>query len=177
MKRMKKLMALITILLISTMLTGCIFSPYNVGIKNLKKGEYFAAIDSFHEAIEKEKNLADSYRGLGIALWETEDYKGALDAMENAIEQGTKENVTLHSIMGNCAMQTGDYGKAVEHYEAALSMKDISDELKKETRYNLIAAYEYAGNVDKAKEKLEEYIADYPDDESALREAEFLETR
>ena len=97
--------------------------------------------------------------------------------MENAIEQGTKETVTIHSIMGNCAMQTKDYEKAVEHYEAALSMKDISDELKKETRYNLIAAYEYAGNVDKAKEKLEEYIADYPDDESALREAEFLETR
>jgi len=56
-------------------------------------------------------------------------------------------------------------------------MNDISEELKKETRYNLIAAYEYAGNVDKAKEKLEEYLADYPEDESALREADFLESR
>ena len=97
--------------------------------------------------------------------------------MKAALEQGTKENATIYSIMGNCAMQTENYEMAVEHYEAALSMDDISEELKKETRYNLIAAYEYAGNVDKAKEKLEEYIADYPDDESAIREAEFLETR
>ena len=175
MRKMKKLTILIMILVMSAMITGC--SPYNAGIKNLEKGEYFAAIDSFNEAIEKEKNLADSYRGLGIALWETEDYQGAYDAMTIALEQGTKENATIHSIMGNCAMQTGDYEKAAEHYEAALSMEDISEELKKETRYNLIAAYEYAGNVDKAKEKLEEYIADYPEDESALREADFLESR
>lgn len=175
MKRMKKLMTLIMV--ISTMLTGCIFSPYSAGIKSLEKGEYFAAIDSFNEAIEKDKNLADSYRGLGIALWETQDYQGSLDAMKTALEQGTKETATIHSIMGNCAMQTEDYEIAIEHYEAALSMDDISDELKKETRYNLIAAYEYAGNVDKAKEKLEDYITDYPDDESALREADFLETR
>lgn len=175
MRKIKKLMTFIMVFMMSTVMTGC--SPYNAGIKDLEKGEYFAAIDSFNEAIEKEKNLADSYRGLGIALWETEDYQGALDAMEIALEQGTKENVTIHSIMGNCAMQTEDYQKAAEHYEAALSMEDISEELKKETMYNLIAAYEYAGNVDKAKEKLEEYIAEYPDDESALREAEFLETR
>ena len=175
MKRTKKLITLILVIMMSAMMTGC--SPYNAGVKSLEKGEYFSAIDSFNEAIEKEKNVADSYRGLGIALWEAENYQGAYDAMEDSLEQGTKENATIHSIMGNCAMQTENYEKAAEHYESALSMKDISDELKKETRYNLIAAYEYVGNVDKAKEKLEEYIADYPDDESALREADFLESR
>lgn len=174
---MKKLQRVLVLLLVSVMLTGCIGNPYRAGIKSLEKGEYAEAVVSFNEAIEEEKNLADSYRGLGIALWETEDYQGALDAMEHALEQGTEENVTIHSILGNCAMQTEDYQKAAEHYEAALSMEDISEELKKEIMYNLIAAYEYAGNVDKAKEKLEEYIAEYPDDESALREAEFLETR
>ena len=53
---MKKLTILIMILVMSAMITGC--SPYNAGIKNLEKGEYFAAIDSFNEAIAKEKNLA-----------------------------------------------------------------------------------------------------------------------
>ena len=66
MRKMKKLMTFIMVFVMSTMMTGC--SPYNAGIKDLEKGEYFAAIDSFNEAIEKEKNLADSYRGLGIAL-------------------------------------------------------------------------------------------------------------
>lgn len=175
-KKPRILITIITILLTSVLLTGC-GSPYKAGIKSLEKGEYKEAAESFHEAIEEEKNLADSYRGLGIALWETGEYQEALEAMESALAQGTEENATIHSIMGNCAMQIEMYEEAAEYYEKALSMKDISDELKKETRYNQIAAYEYAGNVDKAKEKLEEYIADYPDDESALREAEFLETR
>lgn len=175
-KKSRTLLTIITVLLISVLLTGC-GNPYKAGIKSLEKGEYAEAANSFNEAIAEEKNLADSYRGLGIAHWEMKDYQDALDAMELALEQGTKETATIHSIMGNCAMQTEKYEKAVEHYEMALSMDDVGDELKKETRYNLIAAYEYAGNVDKAKENLEEYIADYLDDESAVREMEFLETR
>ena len=74
-------------------------------------------------------------------------------------------------------MNIEKYDKAAEYYEKALTMKDISEELLKETKYNLIAAYEYAGNVEKAKENLSEYIEAYPDDESAVREAKFLETR
>ena len=174
---MKKLQKIFIVLCVSMMLTGCIGNPYKTGVKCLEDGEYSEAIENFTEAIEKEKNLADSYRGLGIARWELGEYQEAYDAMEHALTKGTEENATIHSIMGNCAMQTGNYEKAAEHYEAALSKEEISDELKKETRYNLIAAYEYAGNVDKAKETVEEYIADYPDDEDVLREADFLETR
>lgn len=177
MKKMKKLSAVILVFVMSTMLTGCIGNPYKAGIKSLENKEYAEAIVSFNEAIEEEKNLSDSYRGLGIALWETKDYEGAYEAFEKAIAEGTEVSVTLYSLLGNCGMQLEKYDSAAEYYELALSEEDISDELKKETRYNLIAAYEYAGDVDKAKETLEEYIIDYPDDESALREAEFLETR
>jgi len=174
---MKRLQQVLILLCVSIMLTGCIGNPYKTGIKSLEDGEYSKAVESFTEAIDEEKNLADSYRGLGIALWELQDPQGALDAMESALEHGTKENATIYSIMGNCAMQIKGFEQAAEYYEAALSMEDISEELKKETMYNLIAAYEYAGDIEKAREALEEYIADYPDDESVLREAEFLETR
>lgn len=174
---MRRIATFLMILSISAMLTGCIGSPYKAGIKSLEDGEYSKAAESFKEAIEEEKNLADSYRGLGIALWEEEDYQGSYDAMEQALEQGSEENATIHSIMGNCAMQTKAYEKAAEHYEAALLMEDISAELEKETQYNLIAAYEYAGNIEKAKETVGEYIASYPDDADAVKESDFLETR
>ena len=44
-------------------------------------------------------------------------------------------------------------------------------------RLNEIAAYEKSGDMESAKSKLKSYIQDYPDDEKAAKEAEFLETR
>lgn len=175
-RKTRILFAITMVLLISVLLTGC-GSPYKAGIKSLEKGEYGKAAESFKEAIEDEKSIADSYRGLGIALWEEKDYEGALAAFEKAISEGTEVTATLYSLMGNCLMKLEKYESAVQYYELALSMEDISEELKQETHYNLIAAYEYAGNVDKSKETVKEYIANYPDDEDALREADFLETR
>jgi len=174
---MKRVERLFILLVISIMLTGCIGSPYKTGIKSLEDGEYSKAVECFKEAIAEEKNLADSYRGLGIAYWELEEYQESYDAMEHALKHSTEENATIHSIMGNCAMQTNKYEKAAKHYEAALLLEDISEELEKETQYNLIAAYEYAGDIEKAKETVKEYIANYPDDADALKEADFLETR
>ena len=174
---MKRLQRVFLLLCVSMLLTGCIGNPYKAGIKNLKDGEYSKAAECFHEAVEEEKNLADSYRGLGIALWEQGEYEGAYEAFGNAVSEGTKVSATLYSLMANCAMEIKVYDKAAEYYELALSMEDISEELKKETQYNLIAAYEYSGNVEKAKEAVDEYIASYPDDADVLREAEFLETR
>ena len=165
------------ILLLTVVLTGCGGNPYKAGIKYLEDGEYSKAATEFQSAIEEEKHLADSYRGLGIALWEEKDYAGAYEAFENAISEGTEKNVTICSLLGNCAMRIEKYEKAAEYYENALAMEDISEELAKETQYNLIAAYEYAGDVEKAKETVNAYIEKYPEDESAVREAGFLETR
>lgn len=174
---MGKFKSIIVLLVVSIMLTGCIGNPYRTGIKSLEDGDYAKAAESFQEAIAEEKNLADSYRGLGIALWEEGDYEGAYAAFENAVSEGTEVTATLYSLLGNCAMELKDYVVAAEYYELALTREDISEELKQEIHYNLIAAYEYAGDIDKAKETVEEYIINYPDDESALREADFLETR
>jgi len=174
---MKRLQQVFILLLACVMLTGCSGNPYKAGIKSLEDGEYSKAVENFTEAIEEEKNLADAYRGLGIALWEEKEYKNAYDAMENSLKNGTEETATIHSIMANCAMQTKEYEAAAEHYETALLMEDISEELEKETQYNLIAAYEYSGDIEKAREILDKYIANYPDDADALKEADFLETR
>ena len=44
-------------------------------------------------------------------------------------------------------------------------------------RFNIIAAYEKLEDWENAKAKLAEYTEEYPDDEQAAKEAEFLETR
>jgi hypothetical protein len=42
---------------------------------------------------------------------------------------------------------------------------------------NEIIAYENLGMFEEAKDKLKQYLTDYPEDSQALREAEFIETR
>ena len=44
-------------------------------------------------------------------------------------------------------------------------------------RFNCIFAYEKLGDMETAKSLLSEYVKDYPEDEEAAKEAEFLETR
>ena len=50
-----------------------------------KNKDYAAAQENFQKAVEDKKNVADSYRGLGIAYYEQEKYKDALAAFENAV--------------------------------------------------------------------------------------------
>ena len=58
-----------------------------------------------------------------------------------------------------------------------MEAEDVSEEMMQEMRFNEIVAYEQAGDIESARSKLADYTADYPDDEKAAKEAEFLETR
>ncbi len=44
-------------------------------------------------------------------------------------------------------------------------------------KYNMIVAYEQAEDWESAKVELDKYISEYPDDGTAQKEREFLETR
>lgn len=174
---MKRYQMTVLILLLALSLSGCISNPYKSGVKALENEEYEEAKEKFSEAVKKDKNAADAYRGLGIALWETEDYKGAKDALEKALQAGTKKTGTIYNLLGSCELKLGNAKEAAGYYKTGLEDKDVSDELKQEMRFNMIVAYEQMGDTETAKSLLAEYISEYPDDEDAAKEAEFLETR
>lgn len=173
--RRVRIAALVVVMALS--LSGCMNNPYKDGVKALENGEYKEAAADFTEAIELEKQTADAYRGLGIALWETEDYEGAKDAFQKALKAGTEKNGTIYNLLGCCEMKLSNEKEAAEAFEKGLKDKEISAELKQEMRLNQIVAYEKMGNLDTAKTLLSEYLTDYPDDEKAAKEAQFLETR
>ena len=50
------------VLLLMILLTGCGKNPYKEGMEQLKAGQYKEAEVNFKKAVEKEKNLADSFR-------------------------------------------------------------------------------------------------------------------
>lgn len=166
------------IIMAGSLLTGCI------GEKNLEKGvelleeqKYEEALDAFQKELEDDENLAEASRGMGIAYYEMEDYEKAIQSFEEALDNGAKETGTIYNFIGVSAMRLEEYEKALEAFEKGLEMEDASDELKKEMQFNSIISYEKTGNWEKAKEKVNEYLKQYPDDKKASKEAEFLESR
>lgn len=174
---MRRIRSLLVILAATACLAGCGQKPYDSGIEQLEAGSYSEAAQKFQQAIEEEDNLADSYRGLGLALWEQEDYEGARDALLSALDQGSQESGTIYSLLGNCELKLENPEQAVEYFEKGLRIEGNSTELIREMKHNEIIAYEQMGDLEQAKALLTEYIEAYPEDEAAVKEAEFLETR
>lgn len=174
MNRRKKLGILFAFCIV---LTGCGESVYEQGVKQLESESYEEAVTSFETAIDKEKNVADSYRGLGIAYWELGQYENAKEALKTAIAEGTEETATIDSILGNCELELQNAEEAVPYYEKVLAAENVDEDLRQEVEFNMIVAYEQMRDLDTARERLEEYTGKYPEDEAAAKEAEFLETR
>jgi len=159
------------------MLVGCGKQEYKEAVEHLEKEEYEEAIEQFEASVEKEKNVADSYRGIGIAKYQTGDFEGAVSAFENALENGSEATGTIYNFLGACKMELGDYAGAIADYEQALSYEDTTGEMAQEMKFNIIAAYEKLDDWESAKARLSEYVQEYPEDAQAAKEAEFLETR
>lgn len=174
---MKRFRLMALVLLLALSLSGCLSDPYQTGAEALENEKYEEAAENFKKAAEKGNNTADAYRGLGISLWETKDYEGAADAFEKALDAGCEKTGTIYNLLGSCKLELGNEKEAIEYYETGLAQDDLSSELEQEMRFNIISAYEEQGDMESAKKLIEEYVADYPDDEEAAKEADFLKTR
>lgn len=173
---MKRAKALLAILSAGLLLTAC-GNPSKKGVEYLEKGEYEQAIDQFEQAVEKNKNVGDAYRGIGIAKWEQKDYKGARKAFKKALDNDAEKTGTIYNLIGNCDLKLGKAKEALNYYNLGLEQDDVSKQMKKEMQYNSIVAYEKIGDLESAEVKLKEYLKSYPNDKAAKKEAKFLKTR
>lgn len=135
----------------------------------LQKEQYEDAVQAFLTAVEKgdgEANLylAQAYEALGK---ETEK-KACIDAY---VDENPQSSVAYNQL-GREAMEQKDYAEAIRCFSQGLELEKVTNE--QELRSNLIAAYEYSGDFASAKEKMREYVRDYPDDVVAEREYWFL---
>ncbi|MCQ2507889.1 MAG: tetratricopeptide repeat protein [Dorea sp.] len=174
---MKKIKVCFLLMAICMLFTACSNHASQAGVTHLMNSDYSAAIDSFQDAIEKQDNVADAYRGIGMARWEQENYEGCLSALQKALDNGVERTAPLYAMMGSCCMKLVDYDAAISYYELAMDLSAQGEPLMQELLRNRIVCYEKSGDLKKAKEYLEVYQQLYPTDENARREVQFLETR
>ena len=171
-------------LLSACILSGCA-GALKDGTRALEDGQYEEARDIFESAAETEEGekSAEAYRGLGMAYYEMKEYGPALDAFQTALDKGAEQTVQIYNLMGICAMNVDDYENALERFQSGLALAETSSEgesdtdLIREMRYNEIVCCEKTADWESAKQKVAEYLQDYPGDEAVEKEAEFLETR
>ena len=85
------------------------------------------------------------------------------------------DDATVYNQLGLCKLEAGEAQAAIEAFETALALNDST--MMQTLKYNQIVAYENAGEFAKANALMKEYLAAYPDDADAQREAKFLRTR
>lgn len=185
MRKKKMKAAVISAMCAACILAGCANAAKD-GTEALEAGNYKEAVTLFQEAAgsEDRDEAAQGYRGLGMAYYEQEDYASALEAFQNALDSGAEQTPQLYNLIGICAMQTGDYASALSYIQSGIALTESSGEddaadasLIQEMRYNEIICCERQGDWSTAREKISDYLGDYPDDEAAQKEAEFLESR
>ncbi len=150
-------------------------SDYEQGVIYFYLEDYDSArnhLEIAKQSEKKEKNrivymLGRTYEQLGDM-----NYAGVL--YSEYLEEDP-ENALIYNQLGLCKLQADDPAAAITAFETALALNDAS--MTQTLKRNQIAAYEAAGSFEKAKSLMNEYIAAYPDDEEARREAVFLQTR
>lgn len=84
-------------------------------------------------------------------------------------------NAEVYNQLGLISISESDYETALAHFKNGILTKDTA--ILRDLKWNEAVCYEYLGDFDTAFTKIEEYLTNWPDDETALREYEFLKTR
>ncbi len=135
-------------------------------------GEYDNAITDLKAALEAGSTYANLY--LAKAYEDMGDAATAEEYFKTYIAEVPADSVALNEL-GEIMLGKELYAEAVSYLEQGLSCEVIPN--RGVLMHNLIVAYEYNGNFDKAWELVQEYVTLFPDDEEAQREYVFLKNR
>lgn len=140
-------------------------------------GDYQKAEELLRQAVDiKQKEGEDDKAELYLAQTAEQlgDTQTAAAYYEAYAENHADDAIVLEEL-GNMAMEKEDYANAYEYYQRGLqTVRPVNEQM---LRRGEIAALEQMYEFEQAKEKMAQYVLDYPEDEQAAREYVFLKTR
>lgn len=140
---------------------------------DLAKGEFQKTVD---------EGIVEGNYYLGRLQEQEEDYEGAIAYYEKIINVPQDESkvsdyylAAANNQMGYCYLQAENFEQALDNFNQGLELgvKSLEGPLLR----NKVVALESLSDYQEAYEVLEDYVAQYPTDEEALRELEFVKTR
>ena len=121
-----------------------------------------------------EKGSVEALSLLGMVCFAQNDTAAARSMYQDYLQK-SEQGAKAYNGLAMCDIYDGAYDSALENI--AQGLKENSKEDEQGLLYNEIVAYEYKRDFATAKEKMKIYLEQYPEDEAALRENEFLSTR
>ena len=84
---------------------------YNNGVSYLQTGEYPKAIDEFHAALKRKRNLLDAQYGLGLTYVHQHRYPEGIAMLEKAVKQ-MSDNAIAYYNLGRVYITVGKLDEA-----------------------------------------------------------------
>ena len=105
------------------------------GNRQYRKGNYTEAEAKFREALDNKPTSADAQFNLGDALYQQENYQGAMEAFQKVLEITPDTRLKSKAVfnMGNCLLAQDKYYDAFNVYKVALKF----DSDNEDALYNL----------------------------------------
>ena len=196
-KMKKNYSAILILMLAAAMLTGCTgadrYALRDNGIELYNSGNYAGAIEEFDKALDASDGQVsdlqfDILKYKGECEIRTGDYAAAKDSY-TALYELCKDDPDISRIeeiynqLGalDKIKEAADLlkeGSYTEAYDAFSEYAELDGSMTgRAAVYNKAVCAEYLGNFDEAYELLKAYTDMYPDDEAAVKEAEFCRTR
>lgn len=111
--------------------------------------------------------LGRTYEALGDYNYAASIYAGYAEYDQTKAE--------IYNQLGLCRMQLKEYDAALLAFQAGMNIE--GNDMMQTLKFNEAVTYEYMGDYKTAAALMNSYLRSYPDDETAKREYEFLQTR
>jgi tetratricopeptide (TPR) repeat protein len=145
---------------------------YNRGLIYYELGNSDEALKSLKKAVDEDYTEAFSmYASVCIETGKTDQAR----KMFNSRISDKKELAASYNGLALCDLADEKYDDALNNLESGLKQDD--DTVTEELKFNEVVVYERMLDFDTAKTKLSAFLEEYPDNEAAIRENKFLQTR
>ncbi len=143
---------------------------YNEGLDLVSGGDYAGAIDKFRSALEMDPGLREASFNLAVTYQKLGLHQRASTVLEGLVTREPDNPEYLFGL-GNAYFHVGDYSGAEGAFLDALEI----DPNHLKALFSLAAVYEKMGELEKAANRLTEYIIREPDGEWSAEARERLE--